>query len=80
VVHGLNAYFVKDHTNNKKRYTEDDVVNIINFLTENIFIEFGGRIFQQTVGIPMGTNCAPLLADFFLHSYEPNVFVKEKRN
>ena len=22
------------------------------------------------VGIPMGTNCAPLLADFFLYSYE----------
>ena len=27
-------------------------------------------VFQQTVGIPMGTNCAPLLADIFLYSYE----------
>jgi len=70
VVHGLNAYFVKDHTNNKTKYTEDDIVNIINFLFGNIFIEFGGWIFQQTVGIPMGNNCAPLLADLFLHSYE----------
>ena len=34
------------------------------------FVEFGGRIFQQTIGIPMGTNCAPLLADLFLYSYE----------
>ena len=33
-------------------------------------MEFGGRIFQQTIGIPMGTNCAPLLADLFLYSYE----------
>ena len=24
----------------------------------------------QTVGIPMGTNCAPLLADIFLYSYQ----------
>ena len=31
---------------------------------------FGGRVFQQTVCIPMGTNCAPLLADFFLYSCE----------
>ena len=31
---------------------------------------FGGRVFQQTVGIPMGTNCSPLLADVFLYSYE----------
>ena len=26
--------------------------------------------FRQTVGIPMGTNCTPLLADLFLYSYE----------
>jgi hypothetical protein len=31
---------------------------------------FGGRVFQQTVGIHMGTNCAPLLTDLFLYSYE----------
>ena len=31
---------------------------------------FGEHIFQQTVGIPMGTNCVPLLADLFLYSYE----------
>ena len=30
----------------------------------------GGVIFQQVIGIPMGTNCAPLLADLFLYSYE----------
>ena len=31
---------------------------------------FCGRVFQQTAGIPMGTNCVPLLADLFLYSYE----------
>jgi hypothetical protein len=31
---------------------------------------FGGSVFQQTVGIPMGTNCAPFLTDLFLYSYE----------
>ena len=31
---------------------------------------YGGKLFQQIVGIPMGTNCAPLLADIFLYSYE----------
>jgi hypothetical protein len=36
----------------------------------NIFVMFGGHIFQQTIGIPMSTNCASLLADLFLHSYE----------
>jgi hypothetical protein len=28
-----------------------------------VFVSFGGALFQQVVGIPMGTNCAPLLAD-----------------
>jgi hypothetical protein len=27
-------------------------------------------VFEQTIGIPMGMNCAPLLADFVLHAYE----------
>ena len=31
---------------------------------------FGGRVFQQTVGIHMGTNCTPLLVDLFLYLYE----------
>ena len=36
----------------------------------NIFVQFGGRLFCQMIGIPMGTNCAALLADLFLYSYE----------
>ena len=46
------------------------------FLIDNIFISFGGTLFQQVVGIPMGTNCAPLLVDLFLYSYE---LVKDKK-
>ena len=39
------------------------------FLIDNIFDMFSGRVFQQTVGIPMGTNLdAPFLADLFLYS------------
>ena len=30
---------------------------------------FGGHVFQYTIGIPMGTNCAHL-ADLFLYLYE----------
>ena len=40
------------------------------FLVDNTNVRFGGELFRQTVGIPMGTNCAPLLADLFLYSYE----------
>ena len=51
-------------------YTEDDIINMLEFLVDNIFVVFGGKVFQQIVGIPMSTNCATLLADIFLYSYE----------
>jgi hypothetical protein len=43
---------------------------MLEFLIDNIFVSSGGTLFQQVVDIPMGTNCAPLLADLFLYSYE----------
>jgi hypothetical protein len=45
-------------------------INMLEFLIDNIFVFFGGRVFQQTVCKSMGTNCAPLLADLLLYSYE----------
>ena len=63
-------YFVKEHSDSKNKYTEDDIVNMLEFLVDNIIVVFGGKVFQQIVGIPMGTNCAPLLANIFLYSYD----------
>ena len=43
---------------------------MLEFLVYNIFVVFEGKVFKLIVGIPMGTNCAPLLANKFLYSYE----------
>ena len=51
-------------------YTADNICKMIEFSIDNIFVQFGGCLFRQVIGIPTGTNCAPLLADFFLFSYE----------
>ena len=61
---------MKEHSDSKSKYSEDDIIKMLEFLVDNIFVVFAGKVFQQTVGIPMGTNCAPLLADIFLYSYE----------
>ena len=37
---------------------------------ENIYVQLNGMVYQQIVGIPMGTNCAPLITDLFLYCYE----------
>ena len=42
----------------------------LHYLLDNIFIRFGSKLYRQIVGIPMGTNFAPLVADLFLFCYE----------
>jgi hypothetical protein len=49
---------------------------VLGFLVDNIYVVFGDHVFQQFVGIPMGINCAPLLADLFSYSHEAE-FVQE---
>jgi hypothetical protein len=60
-------HFVKKNTSDStKKLSETDINNMFKCLIDNIFVIFGGRVFQQTVGIAMGTNCAPPLAYLFL--------------
>ena len=41
----------------------------LTFRLGNIYIRFGSKLYGQIVGIPIGTNCAPLVADLFLFCY-----------
>ena len=70
VISYKDTYFVRDHSDAPQKYSDADVIKMLEYLIDNIFVEFGGRIFQQTIGIPVGTDCAPLLANLFLYSYE----------
>ena len=67
-----NTTSAKDHS-----ITENGLLEQIKFLVDNIYIQVGNKIFKQTIGIPMGTDCAPLLANLFLFYYEYK-FIKEK--
>ena len=64
------SYFTSDPLNGDNKYTANHICKMIEFLVDNIYVRFGGQLFRQMVGIPLGTNCAPLLADLFLYSYE----------
>jgi hypothetical protein len=76
------TYFSNKIQKGKTCYTEEQVISMLVFLIDNIFVSFGWALFQQVVGIPMGTNCAPLLADLFSYSYESEFLqnlVKDKK-
>ena len=36
----------------RQKYTKDEIVHMVGFLIDNIFVHFGGRVFQQTIDIP----------------------------
>ena len=74
------SYFTSDPLNGDNKYTANDICKMIEFFMDNIHVRFGGQLFRLMVGISMGTNCAPLLADLFLYSYENeflNKLIKE---
>ena len=61
------------HQSNKTSelsFSAKTLVDTIFFLIENCYIKFDGRNYRQILGIPMGTSCAPHLANIFLYMYE----------
>ena len=65
----VKEYFTHDINGGRDgMYTADNICRMIELLIDNIFVQFGGCLLRQMIVIPMGTNCAPLLADLFLYS------------
>ena len=56
----------------------DQLITYVEYLVDNIFISIGNHVFKQVIGIPMGTHCAPLLANLFLFHFEYS-YIKEKQ-
>ena len=54
----------------------DDILELFRFLINNIYVKFRGNVYRQVVGIPMGCDCAPQVADLFLYWYEYNYITK----
>ena len=50
--------------------TEEKLMELVEYLIDNVFVSVGNRVYKQCVGIPMGTDCAPLLANLFFFYYE----------
>ena len=64
------AFFTSEDTKRYKLWACQNVCEALIYLLDNIYIRFGTKLYRQIVGIPMGTNCAPLVADLFLFCYE----------
>ena len=65
-----NAFFTSEQPKRYKLWSCQKMCDALHYLLDNIFIRFGSKLYRQIAGIPMGTNCAPLVADLFLFCYE----------
>ena len=55
----------------KLKYVQkDEIMGMLEFLLNNIHIKYRDQIFRQIIGVPMGTDCAPDLANLFLFVFE----------
>ena len=64
------AFFTSDVYKSYNLLSCQKVCEALVYLLDNIFIRFGTKLYRQIIGIPMGTNCAPLVADLFLFCFE----------
>ena len=64
------AFFTSEDTKRYKLWSCQNVCEALIYLLDNIYIRFGTKLYRQIVGIPMGTNCATLVADLFLFCYD----------
>ena len=80
VIGKQDTYFVRNLSACSHKYSEVDIKSMFGVLIDNIYVVFGDHVFQQSVGIPMDTNCAQLLADLFLYSYEAEFVQKLLRD
>ena len=69
-----NKYFTSDivlyFENKKLSLSKSKFVEILKFCISNNFIYFDNKLYRQKVGIPMGANYSPNLANLYLHFYE----------
>ena len=64
--HLIKAVFTSDVYNNHNLWSCQKVCDALVYLLDNILLDFGSKLYRQTMDSPEGTNCAPLVADLFL--------------
>jgi hypothetical protein len=66
IIHNV-FYVKKNETKDKKCYTENEVIIMLELLIDNKFVEFRGYIFQQIISIPM-EHTVPLSLPIFTYT------------
>ena len=62
----MKSFFTSaDHYRGYHLWSCQNECDALSFFLDNIYIRFGPNVYRKIVGIPMGTNCAPLVVVCF---------------
>ena len=64
------SFFTSDEVRKYNSWSCQKVCETLTFHLVDIYIRLSSKFYKQIVGISMGTNCAPLVADLMLFYYE----------
>ena len=79
-VDNYRARWTDEPDNNKVFFTKMSLKKSIKYLLNNCFFKFGDKVLRQVIGIPMGSDPAPFMANLFLYFYENKWILKTKKS
>ena len=64
------------HSKKNESFTKEDIFSMIDLVIDNSFFKFGDKVLRQSIGIPMGIDPAPQMANLYLYYYEAAKFME----
>ena len=64
------AYFSSRQNNRGCSFRLTDMIEILDFILDNIFVRFGSKVYRQVNGVPIGSDTGAEIANLLLFSYE----------
>ena len=74
------AFFTSEQHEILNLWSCQKVCDALHYRLNNILIRVGSKLYRQIVGLPIGTNCSPLVADLFLFCYEKDFMLSLSDN
>ena len=77
----INVNFCKAYFTNKQNtrgcsFRLIDMIEILEFMLDNIFVRFGNMVYKQVIGVPIGSDAGAEIANLLLFSYESDYIEK----
>ncbi len=78
-VNGKKVFYTNDYAESGDCYPQEEIIELVNDVINETYVQFAGHTFRQICGIPMGNNSAPTLADITLSFLEFVYLNSEKK-